>query len=263
MSPAYQNLILDIGGVLLDYSINMATTLSQRQIKTALQSTIWNDYESGKFTRQECYDKLTTTLNISPDAWEETVKQLNESLVEKHDFVQAMQTIRVIYPNLRVFAMSNVSAPDFEVIRSMVEGWGIFDVIYTSAEAGCRKPEFAFYQKVLDSLNVEPQSCIFVDDKPENVVIAHTLGIHGVMFTDTEAVVNKLHNLLGSPVERAMNFLRQNAGNLFCETDKGFKLYDNFSQLLILSCTGDRSVSSRLHPELCMRLTRLQETCPS
>ncbi|KAE9401266.1 hypothetical protein BT96DRAFT_965029 [Gymnopus androsaceus JB14] len=230
MSP--QNLILDIGGVVLDYSIDKPIALPPRQIKTALQSTIWNDYESGRYTRQECYNKLTTTFDISLEDWEQTVRQLNDSLVENVDFIQAIRSIRSTYPNLGVFAMSNVSGPDFEDIRSFVKGWGIFDAVFTSAEAMCRKPEVAFYQR----------SCIFVDDKPENVVAAHTLGMRGVVFTSTVAVVNKLHNLLGDPAERGMNFLRQNSGNLFCETDKGYKLYDNFSQLLILSCIGDRTL---------------------
>jgi len=242
MSPAYRNLILDIEGVVLNSSNESHPTLSPRQIKTALQSTIWNDYESGRLTRQECYNKLTTTFDISQKDWEETVRQLNKSLRENIDFIEAIRSIRINYPNLRVSAMTNVSAPDFEDIRSMVEGCGIFDDIYTSMEAGCRKPELTFYQRVLESLKAKPQSCIFIDNKPENVVMAHTLGMQGVVFTDTKAVVNRLHNSLGNPVERATAFLRQNKGNLFCETDTGCKLYDNFSQLLILLCTGDREL---------------------
>lgn len=248
---------------MLNYSIDSSTILSPRQIKTALQSTIWNDYESGRLTREECHNKLTTTFDIRLEDWEETVRQLNKSLRKNINFIEAIRSIRIIYPNLRVSAMSNVSAPDFEDIRSMVEGCGIFDDIYTSTEAGCRKPELAFYQRVLDSLKAKPQGCIFIDDKPENAVMAHSLGMQGVVFTDTEDVVNKLHNLLGSPVERAMGFLRRNRGNLFCETDQGRKIYDNFSQLLILSCINDRSVSHLRGCVQDLELSRPQRTCPS
>ena len=46
---------------------------------------------------------------------------------------------------LRVFAMSNISIPDFELLHKDLSEWDIFEGIFTSGQAEVRKPNFAFY----------------------------------------------------------------------------------------------------------------------
>ncbi|KAM4057171.1 HAD-like protein [Hirsutella rhossiliensis] len=71
---------------------------------------------------------------------------------------------------------------------------------------------------------------------------AQSLGFHGIHFDNTDDVVVKLRNLLADPVARGMDFLRQRSQQLFCETDQGVIIRDNFSQLLILEFTGERNL---------------------
>jgi hypothetical protein len=41
---------------------------------------------------------------------------------------------------LGIFAMSNISAPDYVVMRDKLADWSFFERVFTSAEAGMRKP---------------------------------------------------------------------------------------------------------------------------
>ncbi|PSR98834.1 Phosphoglycolate phosphatase [Actinidia chinensis var. chinensis] len=60
---------------------------------------------------------------------------------------------------------------------------------FCSCITGKRKPEPDFYLEVLRHLDVEPASCIFIDDRMKNVEAAIDVGIVGVHFKD----VNLLH----------------------------------------------------------------------
>lgn len=77
---------------------------------------------------------------------------------------------------------------------------GLFDVIYFSAEQGMQKPNPAFYQKLLDELGVQPEEAIFIDDRVGNIEGAEALGIHGVVFTNTEDVLEQLAEYLDNEV---------------------------------------------------------------
>ena len=92
----------------------------------------------------------------------------------------------------------------------------------------------------MKDIEAEPQSTIFVDDTLENVIVAESLGLHGIVFDNTANVSRILKNKLGNPLERAEKYLRMHAGNMFSTTNTGIRIRENFSQLLILHATGDR-----------------------
>lgn len=54
--------------------------------------------------------------------------------------------------------------------------------IFVSYELGLLKPDIKIYQQVLKMLGVLPEEAIFVDDKPQNVEAAQSIGIHGIVF---------------------------------------------------------------------------------
>ncbi|KAL9259972.1 Flavin mononucleotide hydrolase 1, chloroplatic-like protein [Drosera capensis] len=61
---------------------------------------------------------------------------------------------------------------------------------------GKRKPDPDFYVEVLRHLEVEPTSCIFVDDRLlENVEAARNAGIAGIHFTNAELLRENLRQL--------------------------------------------------------------------
>ncbi|MBW3619077.1 MAG: HAD-IA family hydrolase [Actinobacteria bacterium] len=54
---------------------------------------------------------------------------------------------------------------------------GVFDDVHASCHLGARKPDEAFYLRLLDALDVEAGEVAFVDDREANVVAAERLGI--------------------------------------------------------------------------------------
>ncbi len=137
--------------------------------------------------------------------------------------------------------MSNISQPDYEALRSISSDmdWSIFDDIFTSFAAGRRKPELGFYRHTLSQASLDPSRTIYIDDKLENVLSARSQGLHGLMYHNPTELKQSLLNLLGNPVLRGQDYLKQNAGHLTSKC-AGLAIQENFAQLLILDMTNDR-----------------------
>lgn len=57
-----------------------------------------------------------------------------------------------------------------------------FDAQFYSWEIGLAKPDPAYFQHIIDVLEIEPQQAVFVDDRPENVAGALEVGLRGEVF---------------------------------------------------------------------------------
>ncbi len=83
--------------------------------------------------------------------------------------------------------------------RFIDEQWhiaDIFDDMIISAEVGLAKPDRRIYQLAIDRLGVDAEQTIFIDDFDENIQGARELGIHGIYFQDSLAVLDELKDLL-------------------------------------------------------------------
>jgi putative hydrolase of the HAD superfamily len=61
-----------------------------------------------------------------------------------------------------------------------------------SCELGIAKPDPAIYLHTCEKLGVSPTETIFLDDKPENIAAANSVGLHGILFTTVEQLQKDL-----------------------------------------------------------------------
>jgi putative hydrolase of the HAD superfamily len=71
-----------------------------------------------------------------------------------------------------------------------------FDAVVISDLVGLRKPGEEIYQLTTDKLGLAPSECVFVDDTAHNLPSAERLGMKGVLFTDVEAGIAQIEELL-------------------------------------------------------------------
>jgi putative hydrolase of the HAD superfamily len=84
-------------------------------------------------------------------------------------------------------------------LRQWVAKWGMiewFEVVFCSAEEGMVKPHPQVFHRTLDRLQAAPREAVFIDDTEEHVAAARALGIHGLLFTDSEQLMRELGTLL-------------------------------------------------------------------
>lgn len=59
-----------------------------------------------------------------------------------------------------------------------------FDYIFNTSELGVAKPDPAVFRIILGRVGVAPEEAFFVDNHPENVAAATTLGIAAHLYED-------------------------------------------------------------------------------
>lgn len=72
----------------------------------------------------------------------------------------------------------------------------LFDEVVLSYQINAIKPDAVMYQTIADKLGVLPQECLFIDDQPRYVTGAEDIGMQGIHFTNTEATIAHIRDLL-------------------------------------------------------------------
>jgi epoxide hydrolase-like predicted phosphatase len=114
---------------------------------------------------------------------------LNESLVS---YVQRLREA-----DYKTGILSNF-ADDARYVWSRVYPFiQYFDGIVISYEVGLMKPDPRIYHLALESLDVEPNEALFIDDFSENIQGAKAVGLQALHFTDPEVAQQRLIEITG------------------------------------------------------------------
>ncbi|KAJ3768109.1 HAD-like domain-containing protein [Lentinula raphanica] len=226
-SIKYDTIIFDLGDVLFTWSPSTKTSVSPKTLRSILQTTTWFQYEKGEISEEECYASVALEMTLSPSEVRDAFQHARESLVSRPFMVDLIRELR---PGRKIYAMSNISAEDFDFLRGRSSDIDLFDHCFTSSAAGERKPNIGYFRHVLERTGADPARTIFVDDKLDNVLAARSFGMTGILYDDFENVERQLRNL---------SFLRQHACKHLSYTSTGITIHENFAQLPILEATHD------------------------
>ncbi|PYH48101.1 HAD-like protein [Aspergillus saccharolyticus JOP 1030-1] len=243
-------ILVDLGGIFVHPPLNhkLTTAGSTISLGRVLSSSIWMDYEVGKLEEDDCFQQVSVLFGFHEKDFRAMVSDLRETLTYDKHMLAVFRNLKTENPGVEIVLVSNISEPEYRALRRRWDSsfWETFDHIFTSWELGVKKPSLRFYQHVLRATRASPHKTLFIDDQPENVLAAMSLGMRGIVGTDD--LPRKLKNFVGNPVERGLAFLRQNAGRLFTTTSAGDTIDENYAQLLLLEATGDESLVDLKRP---------------
>ena len=181
-----ETIIFDLGGVLVHLEWDkVVAPLEQLSEHGAgfVRSEILNGpivLESMKgaigpdeFHRMMC-EKLGIEISYKDfiDIWNrllrsnESISPLVEELKPEYALILGSNTDQIHFP---------YSVQHFPVLKH-------FDRYFLSYDMGLLKPDPEFFLKILRDLAVSPESCLFIDDRPENVASAREVGITALQF---------------------------------------------------------------------------------
>ena len=75
-----------------------------------------------------------------------------------------------------------------------------FDQRTFSCEVRLAKPAAEIFLRCIHELEIDPQEILFLDDRPENVQAAQTLGLHSIVYTSLEQTALELARRFDLPV---------------------------------------------------------------
>ncbi|QOZ49130.1 HAD family hydrolase [Bradyrhizobium sp. CCBAU 53340] len=109
------------------------------------------------------------------------------------DMVEALKRIKAqfktgcITNNLPANAIGSMTGRSLYVAEVMV----LFDLVIESAKIGLRKPDPRIYQLMVETLKVDPQTCVYLDDLGVNLKPAREMGMTTIKVTSgTQAIAD-------------------------------------------------------------------------
>ena len=128
---------------------------------------------------REYYAIVLRELDL--DANSETIEKLARVQIEQELFPDVRDTLEELRrAGLKLGIVSN-AWPSLERTYRSLGLRDFFDAFVISSQLGCLKPDPRIYRVAIEQISVEPESILFVDDDPEYVHAAESLGMRGVV----------------------------------------------------------------------------------
>ena len=184
-----KNIIFDLGGVILDIDYNLTVKAFEgigipnfkEQYSKMSQSNLFDNIETGKISPEEFRNLIRKVAKKEfsdtqiDTAWNALILHLPQHRIE---------LLKKLGTEYRIFLLSNTNKihyDDYSVIikrENGIEGLEpLFEKTYLSHEMGLRKPDPEIFQAVLNENNLVPKETLFIDDSPQHITSAKTLGI--------------------------------------------------------------------------------------
>jgi putative hydrolase of the HAD superfamily len=191
-----QVIVFDFGGVIVKPDKAMFYDFIQDtfQVDDETLKQIRDDFRAvhdAKIPEDLFWRQMAIKFNISlPRDWK---IQYDTVLLHALNEIKEMRDLVKFYKaqGYRVALLSNVQ-PQHAIFLRENGYYNDFSPVLLSCEIGVDKPDPRAYQILLSEVQVAPENCIFIDDKPENVKAAKALGIDAILFTDPKQVREEL-----------------------------------------------------------------------
>jgi glucose-1-phosphatase len=190
-----KNILFDLGGVLYDIEyerVEQAFAALQRQSGHAVtytrftQPAVFTQYEIGAISTAQFREGLRRELGITgSDA--ELDAAWNSMLLGVYDGRRAM--LERLKSRFNTALLSNTNELHIAYVREQCsEIFSHLGSLFFSYEMGTRKPEPAIFQTVLERMGWKADETLFIDDSPQHLQGAQTLGIHTLWLHNPDAL---------------------------------------------------------------------------
>ena len=187
-------LFLDLGNVLVLYDPTEAIKRFSgfthvpidKIFNLILEAGLIDRFEEGRMTTKEFYESIRSitkwsgTFEDFQDVWANMfyVNPFMEDVIKK---------LKGKYP---LIMLSNTNELHFGLIRDTFHISDQMDKFVLSYKVGFIKPKKEIYLAAIEVAGVEPEKCLFIDDREENCEGANRMGINTIRYTGDEDVVS-------------------------------------------------------------------------
>lgn len=196
-----KTIIWDVGGVLLtngwDHKERAAVFAQfglEREPFEARHTAANDAWEKGRLSAKEYLAQTVfyEPRNFTTEDFLEAMKAQSQWLpgggIRILQSLAASEQWKMITVNNEARELNDYRLARFELGRYL-------DGFFSSCYVSLRKPDPAIHRLALDVLQVRPEEAVFIDDRQENLQAAMGLGIHGIRYTNEEAVKTGLSAL--------------------------------------------------------------------
>lgn len=182
-----KNIIFDIGNVILNFNlldILPAFTENEEEQKFIFNNIINSPEWLGHALIDTGYIKREDAIEIVKDR----TNHINDKLISEfwnnyNDYASVDERVidlikKLKENNYKIYLLSNINPYTYEYVKKS----GLFNIVdgYVLSYLEHKiKPYESIYNTLIDRYNLNPNECLFIDDKEQNIETANRLGIQG------------------------------------------------------------------------------------
>lgn len=181
----------DVGGVLLSNAwdhTQRSEALAHFQLDEAefhdRHEMVVSSFERGKITLDEYLDRTVfyRPRPFTPEGFRDFMVSLSLPFPNVLQFAQSLT-------DSGKYFMGTINNESRELNDYRIEKFGlkkIFRLFISSCFVGLRKPERDIYRLALETTQITPAECVFIDDRALNLECAAQLGMHTIQMQSLE-----------------------------------------------------------------------------
>ena len=116
----------------------------------------------------------------------------------EHSYVEKKDVFAVAHAlhgrGCRTGILSNTEKPARPIMQR--DSYRIFDPVVLSWQVGAAKPQRRIFEALIETLRLNPQEILLIDDVEANIAAARDIGLQGILFTDVASLRSDLASLL-------------------------------------------------------------------
>lgn len=161
--------------------------MSMKELLESKHPTAWSEFEKGLIDENEMAKKFFK------DGRSFDLQGLKECMVRAYEYIDGVEDILCCLKknNYEMHAFTNYPVW-YQLIEDKLKLSKYLSWTFCSCRTGKRKPSPEFYLQAADQLNVDPASCVFIDDRMINIEAALSVGMVGLQFKSAEALQKDL-----------------------------------------------------------------------
>ena len=190
-----ENIIFDIGGVLVDYNpktyldkLNIENTKRNELNNIIFHNQKWKDCLNGIITNSELIEYLVNeNLNYKNEIEQILSKEnLKYMLPPKKDMIKYYKILK--QRGYKIYLCSNIIEDTYNYIKDNFEIIQLADGGVFSCFENVSKPNNEIYYNLINKYKIDIKKSIFIDDTKANIESANRMGFKTILFKDIKQI---------------------------------------------------------------------------
>jgi len=197
-----KNVIFDYGNVLVDWNpayLFLPVFGGDEEKCRFFTDNVCNRDWFTRMDRGEDMDRCVAELQAAYPQYADAVAMFRDRWFDmcNGDIPGMVEIIQELKDKgIGVYGLTNWPAETFAEARRRFQTLASIDNYVVSSAVRLAKPEPAIYKLLLSKFNLKAQECVFIDDRADNVNAAKALGMSGIVYPGSAALLRPMLNQL-------------------------------------------------------------------
>ncbi len=192
-----KNVIFDIGGVLVDWRPHEIAAhffpdkaTRNSAVDNILRHPDWQTLDKGIVTWEELLPRFAERAGLTQARIREIMDFAFDSVAPMQDTIDLAADLKK--NGSRIFCLSDMPDVTYAVLKRRFSFFDLFHGLVISSQVKMTKREPQSFRYILNTYSLDPAETAFLDDLPQNIQMAESFGIKGILFTTAQDARRRL-----------------------------------------------------------------------